>query len=63
MISVLKKKKVWIALVLIVLIITGFLSRSRDEAIIVEAETVKRTDIIHKVNAVSYTHLTLPTKA
>ena len=51
MLSVLKKKKVWIPLVLIVLIITGFLSRSRDEAIIVEAETVKRTDIIHKVNA------------
>ena len=51
MLSVLKKKKVWIPLVLIVLIIAGFLSRSRDEAIIVEAETVKRTDIIHKVNA------------
>ena len=51
MLSVLKKKKGWIPLILIVLIITGFLSRSRDEAIIVEAETVKRTDIIHKVNA------------
>ncbi|SVB09937.1 uncharacterized protein METZ01_LOCUS162791, partial [marine metagenome] len=51
MLSVLKKKKVWIPLVLIVLIITGFLSRSRDEAIIVEMETVKRKDIIHKVNA------------
>ena len=51
MLSVLKKKKVWIPLVLIVLIIAGFLSRSRDEAIIVETETVKRTDIIHKVNA------------
>ena len=51
MLSVLKKKKVWIPLVLIVLIIAGFLSRSRDEAIIVETETIKRTDIIHKVNA------------
>ena len=51
MLSVLKKKKVWIPLVLIVLIIAGFLSRSRDEIIIVETETVKRTDIIHKVNA------------
>ena len=51
MLSVLKKKKVWIPLVLIVLIIAGFLSRSKDEAIIVEAETVKRTNIIHKVNA------------
>ena len=51
MLSVLKKKKVWIPLVLIVLAIAGFLSRSRDEVIVVETETVKRTDIIHKVNA------------
>ena len=51
MVSVLKKKKVWIPLVLIVLIIAGFLSRSRDEAISVETETVKRGNIIHKVNA------------
>ena len=51
MLSVLKKKKVWIPLVLIILAISGFLSRSRDEAIVVETETVKRTDIIHKVNA------------
>ena len=51
MLSVLKKKKVWIPLVLMILAIAGFLSRSRDKAIIVETETVKRTDIIHKVNA------------
>ena len=40
MLSVLKKKKVWIPLVLMILAIAGFLSRSRDEAIIVETETV-----------------------
>ena len=51
MLSVLKKKKVWIPLVLIILAISGFLSRSGDDAIVVETETVKRTDIIHKVNA------------
>ena len=49
--SVLQKKKVWIPLVLIILVIAGFLSRSTDEAIIVDMETVKRTDIIYKVNA------------
>ena len=41
MLSVLKKKKVWIPLVLIVLVIAGFLSRSGKEAISVEMETVK----------------------
>ena len=56
MLSVLKKKKVWMPLVLIILAISGFLSRSRDETIVVETETVKRTDIIHKVNASGRIH-------
>ena len=51
MLSVLKNKKVWIPLILIILIAAWFLSHSRDETIIVDMETVKRTDIIHKVNA------------
>ena len=51
MLSVLKNKKVWIPLIIIILIVAWFLSHSKDETIIVDMETVKRTDIIHKVNA------------
>ena len=51
MLSVLKNKMVWIPLIIIILIVAWFLSHSKDETIIVDMETVKRTDIIHKVNA------------
>ncbi|MDP6685130.1 MAG: efflux RND transporter periplasmic adaptor subunit [Candidatus Marinimicrobia bacterium] len=49
--SFLKKKKVWIPLVLFIVGIAGFFSQSQDETLFVETETVNRADIIHKVNA------------
>ena len=53
MIKILKKKKVWIPLLILILGITGYfiMVANSDEDIFVDAELVELRDIIHKVNA------------
>ena len=53
MIKILKKKKVWIPLLVLILGITGYFTMvaNSDEDIFVDAELVELRDIIHKVNA------------
>jgi len=51
MLSIIKKKKVWIPLLIMVFGIIWYFNRSKDDTITVETEKVKRTTIIHKVNA------------
>ena len=53
MIKILKKKKVWIPLLILILGITGYFITvaNSDEDIFVDAELVELRDIIHKVNA------------
>ena len=53
MIKILKKKKVWIPLLILILGITGYFTMvaNSDEDIFVDAELVELRDIIHKVNA------------
>jgi HlyD family secretion protein len=53
MIKILKKKKVWIPLLILILGITGYFTTvaNSDEDIFVDAELVELRDIIHKVNA------------
>ena len=53
MLKILKKKKVWIPLLILAIPITGFIiSRNNaGEEIIVETEKVQRRNIVHKVNA------------
>ena len=53
MLNTLKKKKVWIPLVILIIGITGYFKTvgNSDEDIFVDAELVELRDIIHKVNA------------
>ena len=53
MLNTLKKKKVWIPLLILILGITGYFKMvvNSDEDIFVDAELVEFRDIIHKVNA------------
>ena len=51
MVSFLKKKIVWIPLLIAIIIAIWFYNRGQEEPITVETEKVKRTDIIHRVNA------------
>jgi HlyD family secretion protein len=53
MIKILKKKKVWIPLLVLILGVTGYFTMvaNSDEDIFVDAELVELRDIIHKVNA------------
>ena len=53
MLKILKKKKVWIPLLILAVAATGFIiSRNNSgEEIIVETEKVQRRNIVHKVNA------------
>jgi HlyD family secretion protein len=53
MIKILKMKKVWIPLLVLILGITGYFTMvaNSDEDIFVDAELVELRDIIHKVNA------------
>tara|TARA_Y100000588_G_scaffold393231_2_gene508330 strand:- start:160211 stop:161455 length:1245 start_codon:yes stop_codon:yes gene_type:complete len=51
MLSIIKKKMVWIPLLIMVFGIIWYFNRSKDDTITVETEKVKRTTIIHKVNA------------
>ena len=53
MLKTLKKKKVWIPLLILILGITGYFKMvvNSDEDIFVDAELVEFRDIIHKVNA------------
>ena len=53
MLNTLKKKKVWIPLLILILGITGYFTTvaNSDEDIYVDAELVELRDIIHKVNA------------
>ena len=53
MLKILKNKKVWIPLLILAIVATGFIiSRNNAvEEIIVETEKVQRRNIVHKVNA------------
>ena len=53
MLNTLKKKKVWIPLLILIIGITGYFKMvgNSDEDIFVDAELVELRDIIHKVNA------------
>ena len=53
MLKTLKKKKVWIPLSLLIVIVIGYFIKKRYEkdTIAVQFETIERRDIIHKVNA------------
>ena len=53
MLNTLKKKKVWIPLLILIIGITGYFKTvgNSDEDIFVDAELVELRDIIHKVNA------------
>ena len=51
MVSFLKKKIVWIPLLIAIIIAIWFYNRGQEEPITVETEKLKRTDIIHRVNA------------
>ena len=51
MVSFFKKKIVWIPLLIAIIIAIWFYNRGQEEPITVETEKVKRTDIIHRVNA------------
>jgi len=53
MLKILKKKKVWIPLLILAIATTGFIISRNDagEEIIVETEKVQRRNIVHKVNA------------
>ena len=53
MLNTLKKKKVWIPLLILIIVITGYFKTvgNSDEDIYVDAELVELRDIIHKVNA------------
>ena len=53
MLKTLKKKKVWIPLSLLIVIVVGYFIKKRYEkdTIEVQFETIERRDIIHKVNA------------
>jgi len=53
MLKTLKKKKVWIPITIITLVLIGYVyvSSNSDEGIFVNAEFVELRDIIHKVNA------------
>ena len=53
MLNTLKKKKVWIPLLVLIIGITGYFKTvgNSDEDIFVDAELVELLDIIHKVNA------------
>ena len=53
MLKTLKKKKVWIPITIITLVLIGYVyvSSNSDEYIFVNAEFVELRDIIHKVNA------------
>ncbi len=53
MLNTLKKKKVWIPLLILILAITGYFTTvaNSDKDIYVDAELVELRDIVHKVNA------------
>ena len=53
MLKTLKKKKVWIPLSLLIVIIAGYFIKKgyEKDTISVQFETIERRDIIHKVNA------------
>ena len=53
MLDTLKKKQVWIPLLIILVLIAGYVfsTSDSDKDIFVDAELVKLRDIIHKVNA------------
>ena len=53
MLKILKNKKVWIPLLILAIVATGFIISRKNavEEIIVETEKVQRRNIVHKVNA------------